>query len=58
MDPRQTEPRVISIPDAERLVLQSRFVRNQLEAEILSVHRGPYPARHAALSPPPFPEIS
>ena len=32
----QTEPSVISIPDAERLVLQSRFVRNQLEAEILS----------------------
>ena len=31
-----TEPCVISIPDAERLVLQSRFVRNQLEAEILS----------------------
>ena len=33
---RGTEPCVISIPDAERLVLQSRFVRNQLEAEILS----------------------
>ena len=25
----QTEPCVLSIPDAERLVLQSRFVRNQ-----------------------------
>jgi len=33
---RGPEPCVISIPDAERLVLQSRFVRNQLEAEILS----------------------
>jgi len=33
---RGTEPCLISIPDAERLVLQSRFVRNQLEAEILS----------------------
>ena len=32
----QTEPFVLSIPDAERLVLQSRFVRNRLEAEILS----------------------
>ena len=31
-----TEPLVLSIPDAERLLLQSRFVRNQLEAEILS----------------------
>jgi regulator of nucleoside diphosphate kinase len=26
---------VLGIPDAERLLLQSRFVRNQLEAEIL-----------------------
>jgi regulator of nucleoside diphosphate kinase len=33
---RGTEPCLISIPDAERLVLQSRFVRNQLEAGILS----------------------
>jgi regulator of nucleoside diphosphate kinase len=34
--PRQTEPLFFSIPDAERLALQSRFVRNQIEAEILS----------------------
>ena len=33
---QQTEPFVLSIPDAERLVLQSRFVRNKFEAEILS----------------------
>ncbi len=26
----------ITVPDAERLLLQSRFVRNQLEAEILA----------------------
>lgn len=26
----------ISVPDAERLLLQSRFVRNQLEAEVCS----------------------
>ena len=32
----QIEPYLITIPDAERLALQSRFVRNQLEAEILS----------------------
>jgi hypothetical protein len=32
----RTEPFFISVPDAERLALQSRFVRNQLEAEILS----------------------
>lgn len=31
-----TEPLILSIPDAERLLLQSRFVRNQVEAEILS----------------------
>ena len=31
----QTEPFLISVPDAERLALQSRFVRNQFEAEIL-----------------------
>lgn len=30
------EPLLITIPDAERLALQSRFVRNQPEAEILS----------------------
>ena len=28
-------PLLISVPDAERLMLQSRFVRNQFEAEIL-----------------------
>jgi hypothetical protein len=33
---RRTEPLLISVPDAERLALQSRFVRNQFEAEILS----------------------
>ena len=33
---RLTEPFLISVPDAERLALQSRFVRNQFEAEILS----------------------
>jgi regulator of nucleoside diphosphate kinase len=27
---------LISVPDSERLLLQSRFVRNQLEAEILN----------------------
>ncbi len=32
----QTEPFLISIPDAERLALQSRFVKNQFEAEMLS----------------------
>lgn len=32
----RTEQLFISVPDAERLALQSRFVRNQLEAEILS----------------------
>jgi regulator of nucleoside diphosphate kinase len=32
----QSAPFLISVPDAERLMLQSRFVRNQLEAEILS----------------------
>jgi regulator of nucleoside diphosphate kinase len=32
----QSAPFVISLPDAERLALQSRFVKNQLEAEILS----------------------
>ncbi len=31
----QAEPFLISVPDAERLALQSRFVRNQFEAEIL-----------------------
>ena len=28
-------PLLISVPDAERLMLQSRFVRNQFEAVIL-----------------------
>lgn len=32
----QVEPFLITVPDAERLALQSRFVRNQLEAEILN----------------------
>jgi len=32
----RNEPLVLSIPDAERLALQSRFVKNQVEAEILS----------------------
>lgn len=32
----RTERLFISVPDAERLALQTRFVRNQLEAEILS----------------------
>ncbi len=32
----QPGPFLISVPDAERLMLQSRFVRNRLEAEILS----------------------
>jgi regulator of nucleoside diphosphate kinase len=31
----RTEPLLISVPDAERLALQSRFVRNRVEAEIL-----------------------
>jgi regulator of nucleoside diphosphate kinase len=30
------EPFLISVPDAERLAVQSRFVRNRCEAEILS----------------------
>jgi regulator of nucleoside diphosphate kinase len=32
----RSKPDLITVPDAERLALQSRFVRNQLEAEILS----------------------
>lgn len=32
----QTEAFLISVPDAERLALQWRFVRSRLEAEILS----------------------
>jgi regulator of nucleoside diphosphate kinase len=34
--PSQSEAYLISVPDAERLALQSRFVRNPLEADILS----------------------
>lgn len=34
--PPPSEPFFLSIPDAKRLLLQSRFVRNQLEAELLS----------------------
>lgn len=31
----KSAPLLISVPDAERLMIQSRFVRNQFEAEIL-----------------------
>lgn len=33
--PAPPGPLLISVPDAERLLLQSRFVKNSLEAEIL-----------------------
>jgi regulator of nucleoside diphosphate kinase len=36
VSPHSGVPFLISVPDAERLLLQSRFVRNQLEAAILS----------------------
>ena len=32
----ESVPLLISVPDAERLMLQTRFVRNQFEAEILA----------------------
>ena len=53
----QTEPFVLSIPDAERLVLQSRFVRNSLKLKSSATSR-PVSGAPRCSSPRPFPEIS
>ncbi len=53
----QTEPFVLSIPDAERLALQARFVRNKLEAEILTDMEARI-GRATLLEPASFQEIS